>query len=103
MADMVNTVIGILIWEFVTAILLIMSNTIVGGYVAPIMKDIANNTPGVDGAAYAQQVTPIENGFVIALYIIAALPFIYLFVRMLLKREQTSPPSPYYIPGGGVG
>ncbi len=98
---MVNTIIGVLVWEFVTAIMLMLSNTIVMGYVAPIMNGIAGSYVLADGTTYAQQVAPITNGFIIALYIFAAIPFIYLFVRLLLKREQTAPPSPYYAPGGG--
>jgi ABC-type methionine transport system permease subunit len=100
MADMVDTIIGVLVWEFVTAIMLMTSNTIVSGYVVPLMHGITTGYVLADGTTYAQLAAPIENAFVIALYIFAAIPFIYLLVRLLIKREQTAPPAPYYGQGG---
>lgn len=94
-----RVVIGVLVWEFVSILMLMMGNTIVNGYVAPVMYDIADNSTLVNGTLYRQQITPVVSAFNITLYIFMALPFIYLFVRMLLKKEQTAPPA--YYPGGG--
>lgn len=90
---------SVLVWEFTCVLMLMMANTVVNGYVAPIMKNAANSTTLMNGTLYNQQIYPVEAGFNIALYIFMALPLIYLIVRMLLKKEQTSPQTVYS--GGG--
>jgi hypothetical protein len=94
-----KVVIGVLVWEFTSIIMLMISNTIVNGYIAPTMYDITNASTLVNGTLYRQQISPVVSAFNIAMYIFMVLPLIYLFVRMLLKKEQTSPPA--YYPGGG--
>ena len=87
----------VLVWEFSCILMLMISNTVVNGYVAPIMKNAANSSTLVNGTLYNAQIHPVEVGFNIALYIFMALPLIYLLVRMVLKREQV---TPQYYPGG---
>jgi len=94
-----RVVIGVLVWEFTCVLLLMISNTVVNGYIAPVMYSVADNSTMVNGTLYRQQISPVVSAFNISLYIFLVLPFIYLFVRMLLKKEQTAPPQ--YYPGGG--
>jgi len=96
-----RVVIGVLVWEFVCVLMLMISNTIVNGYVAPTMYSVVDNSSIVNGTLYRQQIRPVVSAFNIALYIFVALPLLYLFVRMLLKKEQTAPPA--YYPQGGFG
>lgn len=88
-----------LVWSFVILLIFMIVNTLVFGIVDPTLNDIANQSSYVDYARYEARTNVIKSGFNIALFIFALIPYAYLFVRMLLKKEQQAQPA--YIPGGG--
>lgn len=94
----VKTAVYVLAWEFMVIMVFLILNTFLFGYAVPIFDDIANQSMSAEGfAAYESRSTPIKAGMLVAFFIMVLTPFAYLFVRLLLKREQTAPP--YYQPG----
>jgi hypothetical protein len=95
--DVVRTVVFVLVWTFVTLLVYMIGNTVLFGYVSPVMDDAAAS------AGYSTFYTPqntniAKTSFNVACFILILTPYAYLFVRLLFKREPT---SPTYNPGGG--
>lgn len=93
-----------LAWTFIVIVMYMIANTMLFGHVTPIMDDIANqsrteNGGFVDYDNYVARTTMIKNGVNIAFFILLLIPYAYIFVRLLLKKEQTT--TPYYNPMGG--
>lgn len=93
MGDVVKTAVYVIVWEFIVLLTLVIVNTMMFGYIVPTFDDMAASSSFVDSARYQANTLPVKVGLQIAFFIFAALPFIYLFVRLLLKREQTAPPQ----------
>lgn len=98
MGGVVKTAVYVLVWEFTVLLVLMIFNTMVFGYMVPVFDGIAASESMIDNARYQANTVPIKVGLQIAFFIFAAIPFIYLFVRMLLRREQTAPPQYGYPP-----
>lgn len=104
--DNFKMIIATLVWTFTVGLTYMIANTMVFGYISPTMQDIAytsrNNLTGgfVDYPRYITNTNLIKNGFNIACFILVLIPYAYLFVRLLLKKEQTATPA-YYGYGGG--
>jgi len=103
--DTFKTAVIVLIWTFSVILIYTIANTMIFGYVDPTMQDIAyqsrdNITGGfVNYEQYQDRAAMIKAGFNIACFILLLIPYAYLFVRLLLKKEQTT--QPYYMPAGG--
>lgn len=98
--DAFKTAIMVLAWTFLIGIIYMTVNVMVYGYVDPILTDAANQSDYVDYDRYVERTNIIKSGFDIACFILILIPYAYLFVRLLLKREKTSPPA-YMPPSGG--
>lgn len=105
--DNFKMIVVTLVWTFTVLLTYMITNTMVFGYITPTMTDIAyqsrdNVTGGfVDYEGYISKAVMIKSGFNIACFILVLIPYAYLFVRLLLKKEQTT--APIYYPGGGGG
>lgn len=77
---------------------ILIVNTTVFGYVIPQFDSIAATSNYVNYAEYAARTDPVKAAFNIALFILAIIPVVYLFIRLWLRREPTSPQVPYDIP-----
>jgi len=105
--DTFQTVVIVLVWTFAVILVYSIANTMIFGYVDPTMQDMAyssrdNITGGfVNYENYVDRTNMIKAGFNIACFILLLIPYAYLFVRLLLKKEQTVQPVPYYAPQGG--
>jgi len=94
--DVVRTVVFVLIWTFVVLLIYMVGNTVLFGYVSPIM-DSAAASAGYHTIYTAQNTNIAKTSFNVACFILILTPYAYLFVRLLLRREPT---SPAYNPGG---
>lgn len=103
--DTFKTVVLLMVWTFAVILIYQIANTMIFGYVDPTMQDIAyqsrdNITGGfVNYENYVARTGMIKSGFNIACFILLLVPYAYLFVRLLLKKEQTV--QPYYSPQPG--
>ena len=93
MSGIVKVAVFVLIWEFSVGLMVIIANTALFGYIIPVFDDMAATADFVDNARYQANTLPIKMGINVALFIFAILPFVYLLVRLFLKREQTAPPA----------
>lgn len=98
MSSIIKVAVFVVVWEFIVAVCFIVGNVMIFEYVEPTFDDVANKTAFVDYAQYEARKTPVLMGFRVALFVLAILPFVYLFVRLLMKREQTALPA-YGYPG----
>ena len=105
--DSFKTIVFTLVWTFSLLIIYMIANTMVFGHVDPMMRDLAyqsrdNITGGtVNYETYTSQIDVLNIYFNITMMIMIAIPYIYLFVRLMLKREQTAAAPPGYYPGAG--
>ena len=103
--DIYKVAVITLAWTFIVILMYMIGNTLIFGYVDPTMEDIAyqsrdNITGGfVNYENYIARTNMIKAGFNIAMLIMLLIPYAYIFVRLLLKKEQTT--TPYYAPQGG--
>jgi hypothetical protein len=96
--DNFRTAVFVLIWTFSIGLVYMTGNTMMNGYFVPIMNKMALNSSMIqDKAAYTLQANTLTTAFNVACLILVLAPYAYFFVRLLLKKEQTS--QPYY--GGG--
>ena len=107
--DTMRVAIFCLVWSFLILLVYMIMNTVVFGIFVPEMDKAAyaarNNETGgyVDYDNYVVRTNVIKNSLHISLFIIALIPYAYLFVRLLLKKEFQTQPAGYspYGPGGG--
>lgn len=103
--DTVKIGVGVLAWTFMVILMYSIGNTMIFGYVEPVMDDIANvsnaSQPGgfVNTDNYELRKNMFLSGFNIACFILLLIPYAYLFVRLLLKKEQQV--TTYGPTGGG--
>lgn len=82
--------VGVIIWEFMVGMFVLFTNTAIFGYFEPTMEAVVNATLGASGLVdYQTYMVPVKAGMNIALFVFAILPFLYLFVRLWFKKEQT--------------
>lgn len=102
--DNFKMIIVTLTWTFSVLLVYMVANTMIFGYVSPQMTSIAyqsrNNLTGgfVNYDRFTSNAFVIKSSFNIACFILLLIPYAYLFVRLLLKKEQTTEPL-YYPPG----
>ena len=102
--DTAKTGLFCLVWTFVVLMIYMIVNTMLFGYVIPVFDDMAydsrdNITGGfVNYERYQSRSFVVEVSFNVAMFILVLVPYAYLFVRYLFKREPTT--QPVY-PGGG--
>jgi hypothetical protein len=102
--DNSKIIIVTLVWTFSIGLIYMIANTMIFGYVDPAMKSIAyssrdNLTGGyVNYERYVERTNVIKASFTIGCFILVLIPYAYLFVRLLLKKEQTAVQIVY---GGG--
>lgn len=93
MQGVLKTVVYVLAWEFMVVLGILIVNTTVFGYIIPQFDTIAASSSFVNYSEYAARTDPVKAAFNIALFILAVVPIVYLFIRLWLKREQTAPPA----------
>lgn len=86
-----SLVVGVFVWVFVVILIFIGFNTFIIGNFVPTMQTVANNSDFVDNTRYNAGASMATATFYGIFFIMGAAPFIYLLVRLLLKRE----PDPY--------
>lgn len=97
--DTFKVALVVLVWTFSVLVIYMIANVMVFEYIAPTFDDIANNTSFVDQSRYATVSNIIKTSFNTACFILLLIPYAYLFVRAILKKEQTAQPA--YVPAGG--
>lgn len=101
MTSSYKTAVFVLIWTFQISLLYMVVNTTIFGNFIPIMDDMAANSSYVNMTRYTQNTLVLKSGLNIALFILLLCPYIYIFGRLLLKREA-QPAQPVFVgPGGG--
>lgn len=102
MTDVFKIAVMTLAWTFIVGVMYMSVNVLVFGFVDPIMNQTVENasfeTPEMK-ARWNERTTVIKSAFNIACFILVLIPYAYLFVRLLLKKEKTS--QPVYVPQGG--
>ena len=88
---MERTFISILIVIFSVLLAFMALNTIMGDYVFPIFNQTAGNLSFMNQTTYHEHHNAFISYFYFALYIVVALPFLYLFVRLLKREPDTGP------------
>jgi len=99
--DTFKVIVLTLAWTFIVGLTYMAVNTMIFGYVYPTLNETAHATTLVDNDRWDARTNVIVSGFNIACFILVLVPYAYLFVRLLLKREQTAPPAYGGYPGGG--
>lgn len=61
-------------------------NTMIGGYFIPVFNTMVNQSDYMNYTTYQTQTNVIVSEFWIAVFIVVAIPILYLLVR-LLRRE----------------
>ncbi len=107
--DNMKVIIVTLIWTFTILVIYMIANTMLFGYIDPTMRAVAYNARDNDSAAapggfvnydrYVARTSILKTSFDISCFILILIPYAYLFVRLLLRKEQTAAPPVIY-PGG---
>lgn len=97
-------VIFVFIWVMAVLIIYILLNTVFGEYIFPTFDDIANQSKIESGGfmnytRYQARSNMIKSVFDYVFAIMIILPFAYLFIKYLLKREPEPQQQYYYREG----
>ena len=92
-----RTIIFAFVMIFIALLLFMIFNTVMGEYFFPTFTNISSDMP--NSGIYADQANILRNYFYLALYLMIIIPFLYILVRLLLKRE----PETVYAGYGGYG
>jgi len=96
MVDVFNTAIYVLISIIIVSLIFVVSVNLVGANLVPLFKHLTpNNTKGMSPTLYNQKIDHLETGLYYGFYILLILPFIFLIVKLLYEREETSVYSGY--------
>ena len=104
--DTFKTPLFFILWVFMVFLVYVIGNTILGGYFVPIMNGVANSAnntmtaPGLTSTDYINKGNVLMLYFQAGCFILLLIPFLYLFVRMLMKREPANT-QPSYNPYSG--
>jgi len=81
-----------LILIFILVIFYILGTMIVGGYIYPMFRAFkpTNETQGISQDVYLKKTDFLVTGMKIIFYIILAIPFVLLIMKLLYEREETS-------------
>jgi len=90
-----NVFLGVLITIFTAVILFMMLNTVIFNDIIPVFDSLNTSLNFVDHDEYSEKSTFFGNVFLTAMFIVIAIPFIWVLVR-ILKRE----PEPIEFIGG---
>jgi hypothetical protein len=97
----INVAVYGIVWIFIVFVMFQVGNYIIFQHVKPIMLNLANSTALVNYDRYVERVNVIVAAYNIAMFILLITPFIYIFVRLLLKKEPSQQPIYYNGMGGG--
>lgn len=93
MADVFNTALYVLITETVLVIIYLLGVNLIAGQLYPMFYHLRPNdteSEGISEAVYVERLDRIKTGFTYGFYILLAIPFVYLIVKLLYEREETS-------------
>ena len=91
MADVFETALTVLIALFVLGIFWIISANIIGEHIYPLMKSLnVSEDKGINNEQYHSLLDVLHNHYLWPIYIIVAIPFVYILVRLFYKKEHIS-------------
>lgn len=81
-----------------TGVLAFMIANVSSAYMFPIFDSMASSMPFMSGGVdYAGASAIFKNAFFLAIFIVVAIPFAYLFMRLIRKEPETRREEyPYY-------
>jgi hypothetical protein len=92
--DVFETSRNILLMIFVLAVFYILGIMIVGGFIGPMFRSNTfrppANSTGISQETYLTKTDFFIQGMKWVFYIILAIPFVYLIIKLLYEREETS-------------
>lgn len=92
----ISVIIVVFAWIFIVAILFVSLNTVFVGQIIPTLNDVAQDTSFVNYERYTEKEALYKTVFYGVFFIMGALPFIWLLVRLLYKREPSPSQGVYY-------
>jgi len=92
MEDVFTIAIGTMILLLTIGIIFLISTNVIQGQISPMIKSMApdNSTSGMSPSVYNNLVDKLTNGNAWMFYILLAIPFLYIAVKLLFERENTS-------------
>lgn len=71
------------------------------GFMFPIFDDMAASMSFMSGSGvdYSSTSALIKNAFFVAIFIVVAIPFAYLLMRLIKKEEEPEQQNYVYFPG----
>lgn len=92
--DIFNTSYDWMILVFTMGLIFVLGVLIVGAYMYPIISSAhfvpGNESKGMTAAQYHTNADFMYNGFSWAMYILLAIPFVYIVVKLLFEKEEVS-------------
>lgn len=94
------------VWVFIVIVNYMIGNLTIFGVVEPTMREIAFNSCDNETGGYIKcdrylATTHIfTSAFNVSCAILLSIPFVYLFVRLLFKKESQTQPQPSIYQGG---
>lgn len=80
-----------LVAALTTVILYFIAITMIGGEMKPLIEELnPNNTVGIGSAQYLESSEDIWRGTKYFFYIMLSVVFLFLIVKLLYEREETS-------------
>jgi len=83
----VRTIILVFVWEFIVILSFVSLNTFFIGDVVPLFDGIANDIPNFDIDRYDGHATQFVSVFYVVFFILIVMPFAYLAMWLLFRRE----------------
>ena len=82
----------ILILIFILGIGWIVGIYVVGGYIYPMFEHLApsSNSTGISQSQYSTTTSHLYKGLRWFFYILIAIPFVYVIMKLLYKKEEVS-------------
>lgn len=91
MASVFDVVLYVLMSLFILGLIFMIGVFIVGANLVPIVDGLnPNNTKGISATQYQNMESRMWTGLTWFFYIILAVPFLYLFFKLLYEKEATA-------------
>jgi len=96
--ELPNVALNVIVLVFIIGIIWFIGNLIIGVHMHPLMKSLnPNNTQGITGNEYETKANFFWSSSKLVWYILIAIPFVYIILKLLYEKERTS------VPYGGYG
>ena len=90
--DVFMIAIGTMILLLTIGIIFLISTNLIEGQISPMVKSMGpdNSTQGISPSLYNSLIDKLRSGNAWMFYIFLAIPFLYIAVKLLYEREDTS-------------